>query len=124
MRRWLSFLFVLLAGAALATVPRRPDSSSFAARCCADYRALDRFAGSQQVCTFEPTSTLNGGGVNTNVGYYYSQDNLGSSTVLSDLNGVRLETDVFYPFDIGVVIRDRGAEDYFSIVITTNTRGW
>jgi RHS repeat-associated protein len=94
----LSFLFVLLAGAALATVPRRPDSSSFAARCCADYRALDRFAGSQQVCTFEPTSTLNGGGVNTNVGYYYSQDNLGSSTVLSDPNGVRVEINAFYPF--------------------------
>jgi RHS repeat-associated protein len=98
MRRWLSFLLVLVAAAALATVPRRPDSSSFAARCCADYHSLDRFAVSQQVCTFEPTSTLNGGGVSTNVGYYYSQDNLGSSTVLSDPNGVRLEINAFYPF--------------------------
>jgi len=93
MRRWLSFLFVLVAAAALATVPRRPDSPRFAVG-----GSFHVFAGGQQACTFETNSTLNGGGVTTNVGYYYHQDNLGSSTVLSDPNGVRIEISAFYPF--------------------------
>jgi RHS repeat-associated protein len=98
MRRWLLLLFALLATAGHATAPRYPDSSSFTARRCADYRASDTFAGSQQVCTFVPNSTLNGGSMTTNVGYYYHQDNLGSSTVLRDPNGSRLEINGYYPF--------------------------
>jgi len=58
------------------------------------------FAGSQQVCTFETNSTLNGGSVSTNVGYYYHQDNLGSSSVLSGpgSSGSQLEINAYYPF--------------------------
>ena len=58
------------------------------------------FAGGQQVCTFEPTSTLNGGGNTTNVGYYYHEDNLNSSCVLSGpvTPASQLELDSYYPF--------------------------
>jgi RHS repeat-associated protein len=56
------------------------------------------YAGDQLVCTFEPTSTLNGGGVSTNVGYYYHEDNLNSSCVLSSPGGTLQETNVYYPF--------------------------
>jgi RHS repeat-associated protein len=56
------------------------------------------FAGGQQVCTFEPTSVLNGGSVTTNVGYYYHEDNLNSSCVLSSPGGSLQETNVYYPF--------------------------
>ena len=56
------------------------------------------YAGGQQVCTFEPTSTLNGGGSTTNVGYYYHQDQLTSSSVLSDSGGSQKEVNAWYPF--------------------------
>jgi RHS repeat-associated protein len=56
------------------------------------------FAGNEQVCTFEPTSVLNGGSVSTNVGYYYHEDNLNSSSALSSSGGTQLEVDSYYPF--------------------------
>ena len=59
---------------------------------------LHVFAGGQQVCTFEPTSTLNGGTISTNVGYYYHEDNLGSSSALSSSSGTQIEVNAFYPY--------------------------
>jgi len=56
------------------------------------------YADGELVCTFEPTSTLNGGSVTTNVGYYYHEDNLNSSCVLSSPGGTLQETNVYYPF--------------------------
>jgi RHS repeat-associated protein len=58
------------------------------------------FAGGQRICTFERDSILNGGsGTSTNyVGYFYHQDHLGSSSVLSDYAGSLKELNVFYPF--------------------------
>lgn len=58
------------------------------------------FAGGQRICTFERDSILNGGsGTGTNyVGYYYHQDHLGSSSVLSDYAGSLKELSVWYPF--------------------------
>jgi RHS repeat-associated protein len=56
------------------------------------------FANGQQVCTFETNSVLNGGSVTTNVGYYYHEDNLNSSCVLSSPGGSLQETNVYYPF--------------------------
>ena len=56
------------------------------------------YAGGQLVCTFEPTSVLNGGSVTTNVGYYYHEDNLNSSCVLSGSGVTVQETNVYYPF--------------------------
>jgi RHS repeat-associated protein len=58
------------------------------------------YAGGQQVCTFEPTSTLNGGNNTTNVGYYYHEDNLNSSSALSGPTapGSQIEVDSYYPF--------------------------
>ncbi|MGA2280262.1 MAG: toxin TcdB middle/N-terminal domain-containing protein [Verrucomicrobiota bacterium] len=57
------------------------------------------FAGGQQVCTFEPGSALAVSGGDTNkVGYYYSQDNLNSSSALSDSSQSQVEMNVYYPF--------------------------
>jgi RHS repeat-associated protein len=59
------------------------------------------FAGGQRICTFEPGSALattGGGGAATHVGYYYHQDHLGSSTVMSGPAGQQLEINAFYPF--------------------------
>ncbi|MCO5050791.1 MAG: pre-toxin TG domain-containing protein [Verrucomicrobiae bacterium] len=58
------------------------------------------FAGGQRICTYERDSILNGGsGTSTNyVGYFYHQDHLGSSSVLSDYAGNLKELSVWYPF--------------------------
>ena len=56
------------------------------------------YAGGQLVCTFETNSVLNGGSVTTNVGYYYHEDNLNSSCVLSSSSGSLQETNIYYPF--------------------------
>jgi RHS repeat-associated protein len=59
------------------------------------------FAGGQRVCTFEPGSALattGGGGAATHVGYFYHQDHLGSSTVMSGSAGQQLEINAHYPF--------------------------
>ena len=56
------------------------------------------FAGSEQVCTFETNSYLMGGSDSTKVGYYYHQDNLNSSSALSDHSGNQIEVDSYYPF--------------------------
>jgi len=56
------------------------------------------FAGGNQVCTFETSSVLFGGTVTTNVGYYYHQDNLNSSSALSGSSGSQQEVNVYYPF--------------------------
>jgi RHS repeat-associated protein len=56
------------------------------------------FAGSQQICTFEPTSPLNGGSDSNAVGYYYHEDNLNTSSTLSDSSGSQTEVNVYYPF--------------------------
>jgi len=56
------------------------------------------FAGGQQVCTFQTNSVLAGGTVTTNVGYYYHEDNLNSSTALSGSGGAQQEVNVYYPF--------------------------
>jgi len=56
------------------------------------------YAGGQLVCTFETNSALNGGSVTTNVGYYYHEDNLNSSCVLSGSGVTAQETNVYYPF--------------------------
>ena len=42
------------------------------------------FAGGQQVCTFETNSALYGGSDTNKVGYYYHEDNLNSSSALSE----------------------------------------
>jgi RHS repeat-associated protein len=58
------------------------------------------FAGSQQVCTFEPTSPLNGGGDSSAVGYYYHEDSLNTSSALSSSTSPasQVEVNVYYPF--------------------------
>ncbi|MGH7953071.1 MAG: RHS repeat-associated core domain-containing protein, partial [Limisphaerales bacterium] len=56
------------------------------------------FAGSEQVCTFEPTSPLNGGSDSSAVGYYYHEDSLNTSSALSDSSGSQTEVNVYYPF--------------------------
>ncbi len=56
------------------------------------------FAGGQQVCTFETNSALYGGSDTNRVGDYYSQDNLNSSSVLSDSSHNQIELNVYYPF--------------------------
>jgi RHS repeat-associated protein len=56
------------------------------------------FAGGEQVCTFEATSPLNGGVNSSAVGYYYHQDNLNSSSALSDSSKTQQEVDAYYPF--------------------------
>ncbi len=52
----------------------------------------------RQVCTFETNSPLAGGGDTNRVGYYYHQDQLTSSSVLSDSAGIRQEINAYYPF--------------------------
>ena len=56
------------------------------------------FANGEQVCTFETNSALYGGGNPNAVGYYYHQDSLASSSVLSGSSGVQTEVNVWYPF--------------------------
>jgi len=56
------------------------------------------FADGQQVCTFQTNSVLFGGTVSTNIGYYYHEDNLNSSTALSGSSGTQQEVNVYYPF--------------------------
>ena len=56
------------------------------------------YAGGQQVCTFESGSPLAGGSDTNKVGYYYHQDNLTSSSVLSDSAGNQTEVNAYYPF--------------------------
>ncbi len=56
------------------------------------------FAGGQQVCTFETNSPLDGGSDSTRVGYYYHEDNLNSSSALSDSSHNQIEVDAYYPF--------------------------
>jgi RHS repeat-associated protein len=56
------------------------------------------FADGQQVCTFQTNSVLDGGTITTNIGYYYHEDNLNSSTALSGSGGVQQEVNVYYPF--------------------------
>jgi len=60
------------------------------------------FANGQQVCTFETNSALyNGSSTDTNhVAYYYSEDNINSSCVLSSGNTTasQQEVNVYYPF--------------------------
>ena len=58
------------------------------------------FAGAEQICTFETNSLLFGGSDSTRVAYYYHQDNLNSSSVLSSggSTGSQIEIDAYYPF--------------------------
>jgi RHS repeat-associated protein len=56
------------------------------------------YAGALQVCTFESGSPLMGGTDTNKVGYYYHQDNLTSSCVLSDSSGGQTEVNAYYPF--------------------------
>ncbi|HEX5399143.1 MAG TPA: RHS repeat-associated core domain-containing protein, partial [Verrucomicrobiae bacterium] len=56
------------------------------------------FANGQQVCTFEAGSPLDGGSDTNKVGYYYTEDNLNSSSALSDSAGNQIEVDAYYPF--------------------------
>ena len=56
------------------------------------------YAGDQLVCTFETNSALYGGTDTNKVGYYYHQDQLTSSSVLSDSSGNQTEVDAYYPF--------------------------
>jgi RHS repeat-associated protein len=56
------------------------------------------FAGSQQVCTFEAGSALNGGSTSGAIGYYYHEDNLTTTSVLTDSLGNSQEVDAYYPF--------------------------
>jgi RHS repeat-associated protein len=56
------------------------------------------YAGSEQVCTFEATSSLDGGSNTNAVGYYYHQDNLNTSSALSGSGGSQAELNVYYPF--------------------------
>jgi RHS repeat-associated protein len=60
---------------------------------------LHVFADGQQVCTFETNSAVAiSGGDTSKVGYYYHQDNLNSSTALSDSSQGQAEMNVYYPF--------------------------
>ena len=56
------------------------------------------YAGALQVCTFESGSPLAGGTDTNKVGYYYHQDNLTSSCVLSGSGGAQQEVNAYYPF--------------------------
>lgn len=56
------------------------------------------FAGNEQVCTFETNSLLWDGSDSTKVGYYYNEDNLNSSSALSDSSHTQIEVNVYYPF--------------------------
>ena len=56
------------------------------------------YAGGQQVCTFETNSVLYGGTDTNKVGYYYHQDQLTSSSVLSDSAGNQTEVNAYFPF--------------------------
>jgi len=56
------------------------------------------FADGQQVCTFETNSALYGGSDTNRVAYYYHEDNLNSSSVLSDSSHNQIELNVYYPF--------------------------
>ena len=56
------------------------------------------FAGNQQVCTFETNSVLYGGSNTTNVGYYYNEDSLNTSSALSDSSHNQIEVNVYFPF--------------------------
>jgi len=56
------------------------------------------YAGGEQVCTFENGSPLAGGSDTSKVGDYYHQDNLNSSSALSNSGGTQTEVNVYYPF--------------------------
>jgi RHS repeat-associated protein len=56
------------------------------------------YAGGQQVCTFETNSPLFGGSDSSKVGYYYHEDNLNSSSALSDSAHNQIEVNAYYPF--------------------------
>ena len=56
------------------------------------------YAGDQLVCTFETNSVLYGGTDTNKVSYYYHQDQLTSSSVLSDSGGNQKEVNAYYPF--------------------------
>ena len=56
------------------------------------------FAGGEQVCTFETNSLLYGGSDTNRVGYYYNEDNLNTSSALSDSSKSQIEVNVYYPF--------------------------
>ncbi|MEJ0091347.1 MAG: toxin TcdB middle/N-terminal domain-containing protein [Limisphaerales bacterium] len=56
------------------------------------------YAGSQQICTFESGSPLAGASDTNKVGYYYHQDQLTSSSVLSDSAGNQTEVNAYFPF--------------------------
>lgn len=56
------------------------------------------FAGPEQICTFVAGSPLDGGTNTSAVGYYYHEDNLNSSSALSDYAQNQKEVDVYYPF--------------------------
>ena len=56
------------------------------------------FAGSAQVCTFETNSPLFGGTDTNRVGYYYNEDNLNTSSALSDSAHNQIEVNAYYPF--------------------------
>jgi RHS repeat-associated protein len=56
------------------------------------------YAGDQLVCTFETNSVLSGGTDTNKVGYYYHEDQLTSSSVLSDSSGNQTEVNAYYPF--------------------------
>ena len=81
-------LFVLAASEAFGSIPEAKAGRTL----------FHVFAGSQQICTFEPGSPMMGGNVSTNVGYYYHEDNLNSSSALSSSSGSQLEVDAYYPF--------------------------
>jgi len=56
------------------------------------------FADGQQVCTFETNSALYGGSDTNRVAYYYHEDNLNSSSALSDSSHNQIEVNAYYPF--------------------------
>ncbi|MGA2279421.1 MAG: RHS repeat-associated core domain-containing protein [Verrucomicrobiota bacterium] len=56
------------------------------------------YAGDQLVCTFETNSVLYGGTDTNKVGYYYHEDQLTSSSTLSDSLGNQTEVNAYYPF--------------------------
>jgi RHS repeat-associated protein len=56
------------------------------------------FAGGEQVCTFETNSPLFGGTDTNRVGYYYNEDNLNTSSALSDSAHNQIEVNAYYPF--------------------------
>jgi RHS repeat-associated protein len=56
------------------------------------------FAGNEQVCTFETNSLLAGGTDTNRVGYFYTEDNLNTSSALSGSGAAQVEVNVYYPF--------------------------